>query len=252
MAITLTEDMLLAIGAIIVAAVAIFMFMKATDGVSKPVKKPDESESTVRQFSYQPSSIATPSLPIITEKLEVDKARTSIRTLTLQQEILGMVMKRLFEAEDEGQINKGERERLSQNYEGELQKVTEQLNKAELIVSLNELEEIRIDIIQQFQATLTDTQSKIDLIIKELNIQQIEPEPKEETKQEPTPLMRRVRPRPQPQQEEPDEEPEGDDSEDDDPETTRRGRETVEDRLDKLKQDVLKELEELDRLELEQ
>ncbi len=250
MAITLTTDMILAMGAIIVAAVAIFMFMKATDGVSKPTKKPEENEPTVRPITIHPSNISTPTLPMITEKLEVDKAKVSIRTLTLQQEILGMVMKRLFEAEDEGEINKSERERLSQNYEGELQQVTEQLNKAELIVSLNELEEIRTDIIQQFQTTLTDTQSKIDLIIKELNIQQIEPEPKEEPKKEPTSRPRRKRPRPQLQPEdpeEPEEDPDGDEGE-----TQSRGRLTVEDRLDKLKQDVLKELEELDRLELEQ
>ena len=247
MAITLTTDMILAMGAIIVAAVAIFMFMKATDGVSKPGKKPDEEDPAVRPNRIQPSNITTPTLPLITESLEVDKAKVSIRTLTLQQEILGMVMKRLFEAEDEGEINKAERERLSQNYEGELQSVTEQLNKAELIVSLNELEEIRSSIITQFQETLNDTQSKIDLIIKELNIQQIEPEPTEEPKQETPVRPRRTRPRPQPQQEEPEDDPEGDD-----PDAPSRGRQTVEDRLDKLKQDVLKELEELDRLELEQ
>lgn len=245
MAITLTTDMILAIGAIIVAAVAIFMFIRATDGVSRTDRKPDEPESKEIPVSFHSTKVVTPTLPMVTEKLEVNKAKTSIKTLTLQQEILGMVMKRLFEAEDEGEINKQERERLSKNYEAELQQVTEQLNKAELIVSLNELEEIRSNIIQQFQETLTDTQSKIDLIIKELNIQPIEPEPKEEPK--PKPPKRRPRPRPQPQpQEEPEEEPKGDED------TPRRGRETVEDRLDKLKQDVLKELEELERLELEQ
>ena len=156
-----------------------------------------------------------------------------------------MVMKRLFEAEDEGEINKAERERLGKNYEVEMQKVTEELNKAELIVSLNDLEEIRSYIVKQFQETLTNTQSKIDLIIKELNIQPIEPEIKEEP--QPTPKPRGPRPRPQPQDEEP-----TDESDEDDEDAPRRGRETVEDRLDKLKQDVLKELEELDRLELEQ
>ena len=40
--------------------------------------------------------------------------------------------------------------------------------------------------------------------------------------------------------------------EDEPKEEDTRARETVEDRLDKLKQDVLKELEELERLELEQ
>ena len=243
MAITLTDDMIVGIGALIVAAVAIFMFMRATDGVGKPRRRDDDDASTL-SVSVEPSRVNVPTLPTIAKRGEVEQARSTIRTLTVQQEILGMVMKRLFEAEDEGEINKAERERLSKNYEVEMQKVTEALNKAELIVSLNELEEIRSDIVKQFQETLTDTQSRIDLIIKELNIQPIEPEVKEE----PKPKPRGPRPRPQPQDEEPTEEPVGDEEED----APRRGKETVEDRLDKLKQDVLKELEELDRLELEQ
>ena len=243
MAITLTDDMIVGIGALIVAAVAIFMFMRATDGVGKPRRHDDDDPSTI-SVSVEPSKVNVPTLPSVAKRGEVEQARSTIRTLTVQQEILGMVMKRLFEAEDEGEINRVERERLSKNYEVEMQKVTEELNKAELIVSLNELEEIRSDIVKQFQETLNDTQSRIDLIIKELNIQPIEPEVKEE----PKPKPRGPRPRPQPQDEEPTDEPEGDDEED----TPRRGRETVEDRLDKRKQDVLKELEELDRLELEQ
>ena len=243
MAITLTDDMIVGIGALIVAAVAIFMFMRATDGVGKPRRRDDDDPSTL-SVSVESSRVNVPTLPTIAKRGEVEQARSTIRTLTVQQEILGMVMKRLFEAEDEGEINKAERERLGKNYEVEIQKVTEELNKAELIVSLNELEEIRSDIVKQFQETLTDTQSRIDLIIKELDIQPIELEVKEE----PKPKPRGPRPRPQPQDEEPTEEPEGDDGED----APRRGKETVEDRLDKLKQDVLKELEELDRLELEQ
>ena len=244
MAITLTDDMIVGIGALIVAAVAIFMFMRATDGVGKPRRRDDDDPSTL-SVSAEPSRVNVPTLPTVAKRGEVEQARSTIRTLTVQQEILGMVMKRLFEAEDEGEINKAERERLGKNYEVEMQKVTEELNKAELIVSLNELEDIRSDIVKQFQETLNDTQSRIDLIIKELNIQPIEPEVKEEPKPKPKP--RGPRPRPQPQDEETTDEPEGDDED-----TPRRGRETVEDRLDKLKQDVLKELEELDRLELEQ
>lgn len=240
MAIILSDDMIVGIGALIVAAVAIFMFMRATDGVGKPRKR-DEDDSSNNRVSHEPSRINVSTQPAVAKRGEVEKARSTIRTLTVQQEILGMVMKRLFEAEDEGEINKVERERLGKNYEVEMQKVTEELNKAELIVSLNELEVIRSDIVKQFQETLTDTQSKIDLIIKELNIQPIEPELKEEQKPDPKP--RGPRPKPQPQPEEPEVDEEG---------TPRRGRQTVEERLDKLKQDVLKELEELDRLELEQ
>jgi hypothetical protein len=210
MAITFSDDMIVGIGALIVAAVAIFMFMRATDGVGKPRKRDDDDPSN-SPVSLEPSRVNVITLPAVAKRSEVEKARSTIRTLTVHQEILGMVMKRLFEAEDEGEINKVERERLGKNYEVEMQE------------------------------TLTDTQSKIDLIIRELNIQPIEPEIKEEPKPQPKP--RGTRPKPQPQPEEP---------EVDDEDTSRRGRDTVEERLDKLKQDVLKELEELDRLELEQ
>jgi hypothetical protein len=245
MTITLTTDLVLGIGALIVAAVAIILFVRATDST----KKTEEFEATSNPVVVNVASrkVKVPDLQTVTQKAQVDLAHTQIRTLTLKQEILSMVMKRLFEAEDNSEISRTERERLSKNYEAEIQQVNEQLKRAELIVSLNELESIRTNIIEQFQQTLTNTQSQIDLIIKELNIPQ--PEPKLEKKAEPTkpqPVKRR-RPRPQPQEYE--EEPE---EEEEDEDAVKGKRETVEDRLDKLKQDVLKELEELERLELEQ
>ena len=248
MAITLTTDMILGIVAIIVAAVAIFMFLRATGGVDRPIRDKDDRDIQPVRVKLDRKRVSVPEIPTVTKRTEVEQARGQIRTLTLQQEILSMVMKRLFEAEDNGEISRDERERLSKNYEAEMQQVAEQLNKAELIVNLNELEAIRMNIIEQFQQTLTDTQSQIDLIIKELDIKQPEPEPEPEP-EPPTPRPRRRRPRPQPQ-EETEEEPE--EEEEDDETDTRRRRDTVEDRLDKLKQDVLKELEELERLELEQ
>lgn len=245
MTITLTTDLVLGIGALIVAAVAIILFVRATDST----KKTEEFEATSNPVVVNVASrkVKVPDLQTVTQKAQVDLAHTQIRTLTLKQEILSMVMKRLFEAEDNSEISRTERERLSKNYEAEIQQVNEQLKRAELIVSLNELESIRTNIIEQFQQTLTNTQSQIDLIIKELNIPQ--PEPELEKKAEPTkpqPVKRR-RPRPQPQEYE--EEPE---EEEEDEDAVKGKRDTVEDRLDKLKQDVLKELEELERLELEQ
>jgi hypothetical protein len=246
MAITLTTDMILGIGAILVAAVAIIMFLRATGGVNRPTQDEEPYDSQPTRVKVESKRVRVPDLPTVTKRTEVEQARVQIRTLTLQQEILSMVMKRLFEAEDNAEISRDERERLSKNYEAEMQQVTETLNKAELIVSLNELEDIRTNIIEQFQQTLTDTQGQIDLIIKELNIKQPEPEPEPEP-EPPKPKPRRRRPRPQPQ-DDAEEEPEDEDDETE----PRRKRDTVEDRLDKLKQDVLKELEELERLELEQ
>ena len=244
MALEITTDLILGIGALAVAAVAIYAFIRATGGTGGSQRREPEPEPL--KVKVEPSSrVKVPELERIAKRDQVSEARSKIRTLALQQEIITMVMKRLFEAEDNGEISREERERLSKDYEAEMNQVTEELNRAELIVSLNELEEIRTDLIKQFQETLADTQSKIDLIIGELHIEPPKPaEPEPEKKPKPTPRRapRRRRPRPQPEEEPEEEEEEEEES---------GGRDTVEDRLNKLKEDVLKELEELDRLELE-
>ena len=240
-----TSDMVIGFAAFVLAAFVIYMFVQATGGF-KPTKKeePEEPEDKKQpepiKVNIESSRVKLPKLDALAKGAEVEKARSSIRMLTLKQEILSLVMKRLFEAEDENEISREEREALSKGYESEMIQVQEELDRSELIVSLNELETIRTDIIQQFESTLTETQLRIDQIIKELKLEQ---PVVEEEKPKPTPRRPpRRRPRPQPTV---DEEPEEGEEE-----QTRR-RETVEDRLDKLKEDVLKELEELDRLELE-
>jgi hypothetical protein len=253
MAITLSTDMILGIGALIVALIAIVMFLRATQTVNRKKENGPESPKPI-VVDVKPRNVRLPDLPTITERNQVEQARTQIRTLTLKQEILSMVMKRLFEAEDNEEISREERIRLSKNYEDEMQQATDELKKAELIISLNELEEIRTNIIDQFQQTLTETQSQIDLIIRELNIKQPEPEiePEPETKPKRIPPRRRPRPPPVEEPEEEYEEELLEEEEDEEGPEAKGRRETVEDRLDKLKQDVLKELEELERLELEQ
>jgi hypothetical protein len=258
MALQLTADLILGIGALGVAAVAIFMFLRATSDTSRNQKREEDnqvidSEPINLKIESDRSRVKVPKIDTLTEKPQVEQARSKIRTLTLQQEILGMVMKRLFEAEDEGEISREERERLASNYDAEMKSVNEELRNAELIVSLNELEEIRSNIIEQFQETLNDTQQKIDLIIKELDIKPPEskieePKPKRKTQRKRPPRRKPIKPSKE-EQEEVEEEPSGEEIEEDEEETSRE--DSVEDRLEKLKEDVLKELEELDRLELE-
>jgi len=245
MALELTTDLILGIGALVVAAVAIYMFMRATGGTkSSRQGEPGPEPEPLKVSVDQSRRVQVPELQRLAKRDQVSEARVKIRTLALQQEIITLVMKRLFEAEDNGEISREERERLGKGYEAEMNQVTEELNRAELIVSLSELEEIRSDLVRQFQETLTDTQQKIDMIIGELHIEP--PEPEAEEKPALRPARRpRTRPRPQPEEEEAGEE------EEEEEEEAPRGRDTVEDRLNKLKEDVLKELEELDRLELE-
>jgi hypothetical protein len=250
MALDLNPDIIMSIAAIILSGVVIYLFIRATGGFHRSTESNDSRIRTrnnkVSRTRSKKTSLNVSSYNDLIKSAQVTEARSTIRTLTLKQEIFSMVMKRLFEAEDEGEISKGEREQLAKDYEDEMKQIEDSLNQAELIISLNELEEIRRNVIKQYETTLNDTRQKIDLIVKELNIEPPKP-PEPEPKPEPRQVQRRRRQRPKPIEPEDEEtEEEGDEEK----ERSRR-RESVDDRLDKLKKDVLKELDELDRLELE-
>lgn len=247
MASTVSIDLLIGLSAIGVAIIVVFMFVRATSS-GKPS---DDSKTKTNLIETDtPSSVnsaekSRTNFPITTKTLEdtdIEKARSNLRTLTLKQEILSVVMKRLFEAEDDGEITREERISLTTEYEKEIKEVQEELKKSRLIVSLNELESIREEIIKKFESTLTTTQQKIDTIIKELNIKPVEPipVPKPKTSRKP-----RVEKATEPEEDEEQEEDEKEEEQD------RRRSTDVEERLNRLKQAVQKEVEELDRLELE-
>jgi hypothetical protein len=238
-----TVDIGVGLAAIAVAALAIYLFIRASSGSTEEERKRasilfDEEEHTRTPLSIsavESGDFRIPKAERYLRQPDVSRASSSIRTLTLQREILGMVLKRLFEAEDEGEITREERIRLSKGYETELKQLSEELKQVELIMTLHELETIRDDILQKFEETLSSTQTKIDGILRELKI---------EERREPP---RRIRPAPReealPEEEEVEEEEE--------PAAPRRPRSDVEEKLEQLRMEVLKELEELEKLELE-
>jgi hypothetical protein len=248
-----TLDIYVGLAAIVVAGMAIYLFIRASGGTSGLRR---EKPQTDREREYRPSvrresrlgarSYRTPTTRRSLKRGDVDSAQSKIRTLTLQTELLSLIMKRLFEAEDDGEITSDERATLSRGYEAELRKANEELEQAELVVSLHELEAIREDIVKKFEATLNSTQSRIDTIMRELKI-----EARAERVERP---VRRAPVEPEETEEE-GEEPEGEEEAGEE-ETApraqrRRPRSDVDARLEKLRGEVIKELEELDRLELE-
>lgn len=217
-------ELILSFGAIIVAIVSILLFVKAAGGFGerkkgeeKPPASPTSEETVVKPPIGRLSTV------------DVGKARRELRILNLKREILSMAIKRLFEAEDEGEITREERMRLSKDYEEELKRVNEEIRRVELIVTLHQLEALREDIKRRFDELLGQTQARIDAILRELKLERVEEKPKP-----PTRKARR-----KPREEKP-------------PEAEEKPAEVgVEERLEELRRQVLKELEELERLELE-
>jgi len=216
-------ELLLSLGAIAVAVVSILLFVKATGGFERRAEEPSPSPP--------PTSVATEIRAArYLGRSDVERARRELRTLNLKREILSMALKRLFEAEDEGEITREERIRLSKDYEEELKKVNEEIKRAELIVTLHQLEALREDIRKRFDELLNQTQARIDAILRELKLERVKEKPKRPP--------RRVRRKPK--EAVPEEKP-----------AEKPAEVGVEERLEELRREVLKELEELERLELE-
>jgi len=247
-----TLDIYVGLAAIVVAGMAIYLFIRASGGTSGLRR---EKPRTDLERDYMPSSLREPRLgsrsyrtPATRRSLkrpEVDRAQSKIRTLSLQSELLSLILKRLFEAEDDGEITADERASLSRGYEAELRRASEELEQAELVVSLHELEAIKEDIVKKFEATLDSTQSRIDAIMRELKIEARAERVERPSRRAPV----------ETEEEEEEGEPEGEEEageeETEERPRRRRPRSDVDARLEKLRGEVIKELEELDRLELE-
>jgi hypothetical protein len=239
MAFSLSPDIIMGVVVIAVALIVVYLFTRATKSTESETQISDfpigaESDSPTIDLDLKKKRVNVPSISKTLHEKDVESARSGIRTLTLKQEILSMVMKRLFEAEDDGEITREERIDLTKRYEEEIKEVQEELERSELIVSLNELESIREDIVKKFESTLNSTQQRIDLIVKELDIKlpKVEAEPEREAPHR--------KPKKKPTQKIEEEEEEEDEEED---KVSARRTSDVEERLDKLKQEVLKELE---------
>jgi|TARA_B100001971_G_scaffold207672_1_gene228192 hypothetical protein len=246
-----TWDISVGIVAGIVAVLAVYLFLRASNGGQSVLRR--ERSQTHPKREYASTSLREPRLgsrgyrtPTPKRSLkrgDINSAQSKIRTLTLQSELLSLTLKRLFEAEDDGEITADERADLSKGYEGDLKKVNEELEQAELVVSLHELELIREDIVKKFEATLNSTQSRIDSIMEELKI--TGRAEKAKTRIQRTSVEREKEER------EPDGENEAGEAGDENQPKHRSPRSDVDARLEKLRGEVIKELEELDRLELE-
>ena len=248
----LSIDFILGMLVVAVAAVAIFMFWRASGSGKKTDEKPQEEppkEDPVRvELQLSEKRLKVPPIEKKIATPDIERAKSQIRTLTLKQEINSLVLRRLFEAEDEGEISREERVGLGKNYEDEMKQIADELKRSEMLVSLAELESIREEIVKKFEESLGQTQSRIDTILKELKIEE-PPKPVEEEKPKLPANGRRRRLAKGKTAEEGEEEAEEPSEAEGEEKQPARG--DVESRLEQLKKEVMKELDELDKLELE-
>ncbi len=121
---------------------------------------------------------------------DIERIRGEVKTLTIEKELLAGSLTRVYEAEAENRISKGERELLSRKYSDQLKIVEEKLGNVSLVTELADLQELRHELVGLFENKL----GQIDSRLKEARIK-IDIEDKQTSLEVPLEEKKVVRPK---------------------------------------------------------
>lgn len=166
---------------------------------------------------------------------DVDKARDRLRLASLEREIIGDALTKIYEAESRGQINEPEKNQLLQRYKTDLKRVDGEIDTQKKTVDLYDLESAKEDLLKSFHEKLLEIDLKINQIKPTVSLtQKLEiSEPTPPTKVEPKPAtpVELGPPKEKPPREKP--------------------RNKAEERLETIREEVLKAMERLEQIETE-
>jgi hypothetical protein len=164
---------------------------------------------------------------------QVNQAKEELRILSLEKEIVGFALTRLYEAEADGKITKEDQVKLLDKYGTEMKQLDKQITTKEMIVKLYELEGTQGELIQLFNNRLDEINREIQTIRGSLGL-----EPLEETQ-------------PAVEDKPPTSAPVKEDSEKKPPRKRAPPKTEAEEKLEAIQDEVLKVLERLEQIETE-
>jgi len=164
---------------------------------------------------------------------DVSRSRDRLRLASLERDIIGDALTKIYEAETRGQINDSEKNQLLQRYKTDLKRVDGEIDTHKKTVDLYELESAKEDLLKSFHEKMLEIDLKISQIrptvttTTETTATPTEP-PKTETN--PTPPTSNA-PKERPAKEKP--------------------KNKAEERLETIREEVLKAMERLEQIETE-
>jgi len=149
---------IIGLGAVSAAFIILFA-MKAGKSKGEPVESPE--------LEYHwPSTMARTITPT-----EAKEAQNKLRTMDLEREILSYAIRRLYEAQAEGEISEEERERLAKRYKERMLRIKKSISRSESTVALHELEEMQDDLMKLFNRRFDELNEKIEGVRSSLGIE---------------------------------------------------------------------------------
>src|SRR5690242_16499171 len=152
-------------------------------------KKPIQDATLLQEDQIQPFPIPESLRKSVTGG-DVSKARDRLRLASLERDIIGDALTKIYEAEAKGQINEGEKNQLLQRYKSDLKRVDGEIDTHKRTVDLFELESAKEDLLKSFHEKMLEIDLKISQIrptvstISEAATKPAEP-PKTESSQPP-------------------------------------------------------------------
>jgi hypothetical protein len=206
-------------------------------------KKPNEdaaaapTPSNLAMKKLEPFPIPDTIRKTVSES-DIQKARNKLRVANLERDIIGDALTKIYEAEAKGTINEPEKNQMIQPYKNDLKRVDAEIDTYKKTVDLYELETAKEDLFKRFQETFLDIQSRIEKIRPSLNLPPQSdikpPEPKPEpAKTEPTDTTGEET---SPAKEKPPRE---------------KARNKAEEKIETIREEVLKAMERLEQIETE-
>jgi hypothetical protein len=123
---------------------------------------------------------------------DVGKARDRLRIASLERDIIGSALTTIYEAEAKGQLSEAERNQLTQRYKDDLKRVDGDIDTYKKVVDLHELESAKEDLLKSFHEKLMEIDLRINQIkpsltnlptAEEVILKPIPTPPKPETEQ---------------------------------------------------------------------
>ncbi len=188
---------------------------------------PPVKPKTMEETKPTPSRSTPSSVRSTVSASELEETKNELRTLRIERDIVSYALTRLFEAEAQGKITQEERDRLLSKYKDDMKRLEKDLEEKELVVNLHELEGMQSNLLEMFQKRFDEISNRIEEIRSELGIEMEtidEISPRTEEKEEET-----IPPESGPTVEAP-----------------------PEDKIRKIREEVMRDLEKLEQMEVEE
>ena len=205
-------------------------------GRKKPAEEPASTQAPAPMTKLEPFPIPDTIRKTVTES-DIAKARNKLRVANLERDIIGDALTKIYEAEAKGTINEPEKNQMVQPYKNDLKRVDAEIDTFKKTVDLYELESAKEDLFKRFQETFLDIQARIEKIRPSLNL----PTSTETKPAEPTPVPAKTEPtEPTEQNPPPKEKP-----------PREKARNKAEEKIETIREEVLKAMERLEQIETE-